>query len=173
MEDIGKLGYHMFPALLTMFLYFKKILIYFWERETEREQARAEREDTESKAGSRLCAVSTEPDVGLELTNCEIMTCAEVGCSTWDKASVWLSIWYWLRSCSHGSWAWALLWAPQCRACVGFSLSLFLFVPVGLSFSLPLSLCFSLTCALSVSQKKKKKKRERERERGMWTLGLK
>ena len=35
----------------------------------------AEREgDTESEAGSRLPAVSTEPDVGLELTNCEIMT---------------------------------------------------------------------------------------------------
>ena len=34
----------------------------------------AEREgDTESEAGSRLYAVSTEPDVGLELVNCEIM----------------------------------------------------------------------------------------------------
>ena len=30
--------------------------------------------DTESKAGSRLRAVSTEPDAGLELTNREIMT---------------------------------------------------------------------------------------------------
>ena len=30
--------------------------------------------DTESEAGSRLRAVSTEPDVGLELTNHEIMT---------------------------------------------------------------------------------------------------
>ena len=40
----------------------------------------AEREgDTESEAGSRLQAVSTEPDAGLELTNCEIMTRAEVG----------------------------------------------------------------------------------------------
>ena len=40
----------------------------------------AEREgDTESKAGSRLRAVSTEPDVGLELTNREIMTWAKVG----------------------------------------------------------------------------------------------
>ena len=29
--------------------------------------------DTESEAGSRLQAVSTKPDVGLELTNCEIM----------------------------------------------------------------------------------------------------
>ena len=36
--------------------------------EREREQ------DTESEAGSMLCAVSTEPDMGLELINCEIMT---------------------------------------------------------------------------------------------------
>ena len=35
----------------------------------------ADREgDIESKAGSRLRAVSTEPDVGLEPTNREIMT---------------------------------------------------------------------------------------------------
>ena len=35
----------------------------------------AEREgDTESEAGSRLPAVSTEPDTGLEPTNHEIMT---------------------------------------------------------------------------------------------------
>ena len=43
----------------------------------------AEREgDTESEAGSRLWAVSTEPDTGLEHTNCEIMTGAKVGCLT-------------------------------------------------------------------------------------------
>ena len=30
--------------------------------------------DTESEAGSRLRAVSTEPDARLKLTNCEIMT---------------------------------------------------------------------------------------------------
>ena len=35
--------------------------------------------DTESKAGSRLRAVSTEPSVGLKLTNHSIMTWAEVG----------------------------------------------------------------------------------------------
>ena len=36
---------------------------------------RSEREgDTESETGSRLRAVSTEPDVGLKLTNREIMT---------------------------------------------------------------------------------------------------
>ena len=35
----------------------------------------AEREgDTESETGSWLWEVSTEPDVGLELTKCEIMT---------------------------------------------------------------------------------------------------
>ena len=35
----------------------------------------AEREgDTESEAGCKLQAVSTEPDVGLEPMNCEIMT---------------------------------------------------------------------------------------------------
>ena len=30
--------------------------------------------DTESKAGSRLPAVSAEPDAGLELTECEFLT---------------------------------------------------------------------------------------------------
>ena len=47
-------------------------------RDRERQstsQGEAEREgDTESEAGSRLRAVSTEPDVGLELMDCEIMT---------------------------------------------------------------------------------------------------
>ena len=48
------------------------------ERERERESVRrggSEREaDTESEAGSRFQAVSKEPDAGLELPNCEIMT---------------------------------------------------------------------------------------------------
>ena len=35
--------------------------------------------DTESKAGSRLRAVSTEPNAGPEPTDREIMTRAEVG----------------------------------------------------------------------------------------------
>ena len=43
----------------------------------------AEREgDTESEARSRLQAVSTEPDAGLKLTNCKIMTWVEVRCLT-------------------------------------------------------------------------------------------
>ena len=48
------------------------------ERETECKQGRSrerEREgDTESQPGSRLRAVSTEPDAGLEPMNHEIMT---------------------------------------------------------------------------------------------------
>ena len=43
----------------------------------------AEREgDTESEAGSRLRAISTEPDAGLEPTDREILTWAAVGSST-------------------------------------------------------------------------------------------
>ena len=46
------------------------------ERETQSVSrgGRASEGDTESKAGSRLRAVSTEPDVGLELTDREVMT---------------------------------------------------------------------------------------------------
>ena len=64
---------------------FKKILnLFLRQRETEHEQGRGrERErGTESEAGSRLWAVSTEPDVGLKLTDCEIRTWAEVRHST-------------------------------------------------------------------------------------------
>ena len=54
------------------------MFIYFWERERERQSVSgggAEQEgSTESKAGSRLPAVSTEPDAGLEPTNHEVMT---------------------------------------------------------------------------------------------------
>ena len=52
------------------------MFIFERERERQHEQGRGkEREgDEESKAGSRLRAVSTEPDVGLELTNREIVT---------------------------------------------------------------------------------------------------
>ena len=50
------------------------------ERETEHEQGRGgERKgNTELEAGSRLRAVSTEPDTGLELTNHQLLTRAEV-----------------------------------------------------------------------------------------------
>ena len=38
--------------------------------------------DIESEAGSSLWAISPEPDAGLELTDREIVTWAEVGCLT-------------------------------------------------------------------------------------------
>ena len=52
------------------------MFIFGRERETEHEWGKGrEREgDPESEAGSRLRAVSAEPDAGLELTNREIMT---------------------------------------------------------------------------------------------------
>ena len=61
--------------------FFQLMFIYFWEREggTERQG------DTESEAGSKVWALRTEPDVGLELTNREIKIWAEVRCLTnWD-----------------------------------------------------------------------------------------
>ena len=64
--------------------FFFNVYLFLRDRVREREKegerqpvsgVRAEREgDTECKAGSRLHAVSTEPDVGLELMICEIMT---------------------------------------------------------------------------------------------------
>ena len=74
------------------------MFIYFWDRERQSKSGGVvgrEREgDTESEAGSRLWAVSTEPDAGLKLTNCEIMTWAEVGHSTdWaTQVPQWLTI---------------------------------------------------------------------------------
>ena len=55
--------------------------IYLFSRESERaSRGGAEREgDTQREASSRLWAISTEPNVGLELTSCEIMTWAQVG----------------------------------------------------------------------------------------------
>ena len=48
--------------------------MFIFEREMEREWGRGREGDTESEAGSRPRAVSTEPHVGLELTDREIMT---------------------------------------------------------------------------------------------------
>ena len=57
------------------------IIIIFGRQSASRGGAETEG-DTESEAGSRLWAVSTEPDTGLELTDCEIVTWAEVDRST-------------------------------------------------------------------------------------------
>ena len=72
----------MFIYLFIKKNFFLDIYLFLRGRETEREQERGrEREgDTESEAGSRLWAVSTESEAGIELMNQEIMTWAEVGC---------------------------------------------------------------------------------------------
>ena len=63
---------------LFLILHYKIFLCLILFRERERQSVScggADRKgDTESEAGSRLWAVSTEPDVWLELTECEIMT---------------------------------------------------------------------------------------------------
>ena len=66
------------------FFNFFLTFIYFWDRERDRAwMGEGQREgDTESETGSRLWAVSTEPDAGLELTDRKIMTWAEVGRTT-------------------------------------------------------------------------------------------
>ena len=63
---------------VCLFIFF--MLVYF-EREREREHTSrggAERETERERIPSRLHAVSTEPDTGLSLTNCEIMPRAEI-----------------------------------------------------------------------------------------------
>ena len=57
------------PFYLVSFLKFLSLFIFERERETESEGERGRERETESKAGSRLQAVSTDPNVGLELTN--------------------------------------------------------------------------------------------------------
>ena len=59
-------------------IFFLMFYLFLRERERERQsmsEGGEERErDTESEAGSRLLAVNTEPNEGLKLTSCEIMT---------------------------------------------------------------------------------------------------
>ena len=74
---------HVCGAMMFFFFY----VYSFFEREREHKLGRnswggADREGDRIQTGSRLSAVSTEPDAGLELTNREIVTRAEVGRST-------------------------------------------------------------------------------------------
>ena len=68
-----------------LFFFLFNVYLSLREREGERQRAwvgEEQRRDTESQAGSRLRAVSTEPNAGIKLTNCEIMAWAEVRCLT-------------------------------------------------------------------------------------------
>ena len=65
------------------FLNFFLSLFILKDRETEHlSGGGAERERERQRIPSRVYAAGTESDVGLELTNCEILTRAEVGRST-------------------------------------------------------------------------------------------
>ena len=56
------------------FLFFS-VYLFLRQREGETEtETEAERERKRNEIPSRLCIVSTQPDVGLELMNGEIMT---------------------------------------------------------------------------------------------------
>ena len=61
---------------IFFFNFFFSTFIYFWDRERQSMNGGgAEREgDTESETGSRLRAISPEPDAGLELPGREIVT---------------------------------------------------------------------------------------------------
>ena len=61
-------------VIVVLFFLKKFFNIYLYLRETERKQQRGIERETESEAGSRLRAVSKEPDLGLKLTNHKIMT---------------------------------------------------------------------------------------------------
>ena len=67
--------FHRLDECYLIFL-LEHLLIFEKQRETECKWGRGrQREgDPESEAGSRLPAVSTEPDAGLQLPNREIMT---------------------------------------------------------------------------------------------------
>ena len=56
------------------FKFFKCLFIFERQRQSVIGGGAEGEGDTESEAGSRLRAVSTEPDAELELTHCEVMT---------------------------------------------------------------------------------------------------
>ena len=58
------------------------LIFFISERQSTRGGGAKREGDTQSQSGSRLIAVSTECEMGLECTKGKIMTWAEVGCLT-------------------------------------------------------------------------------------------
>ena len=83
------------PFLFYFIIVFKVYLLLRETGETKREQGRG-RERGRHRIRSRLQgqAVNTEPDVGFELTNREIMTWAEVRCLTDWATQVPLNLYF-------------------------------------------------------------------------------
>ena len=72
-----------FFTLFSIMAHVSNVYLFFETERKSMNRGGSEREgDTESETGSGLRAVSTEPDAGLEPTDREIMTWAEVGGST-------------------------------------------------------------------------------------------
>ena len=68
---------HIYESLLfcpALFFFFNVFFLREGERQRVGGEGTERKGDTESEAGSRLWAVSTEPDTGLEPTKQEIMT---------------------------------------------------------------------------------------------------
>ena len=61
---------------------FFNVYLFLRQRDTEHEWGRGRKRGRQNLKQTRLRAVSTEPDMGLELMNHEIMTWAKVGCLT-------------------------------------------------------------------------------------------
>ena len=89
----------------TLIYFFKKFFnVYFWERKRVSKGWAERKEDTEFEAGSRLWVVSIQPDVGLEPTNRETMTWAEVRCLTdWATQVLPKTLNRHMHSCIHCS----------------------------------------------------------------------
>ena len=68
-REVGIASSFNFLILVNVYLFFRER-----ERGRENEPGRGREGDPESEAGSRLRAVSTEPDVGREPRNREIVT---------------------------------------------------------------------------------------------------
>ena len=69
-------------GIIIVSIFFFHVYLFVRERRSVSRGGAERKGGTESDAGSRLKAVSTEPKAGFELTDREIMTRAEVGHST-------------------------------------------------------------------------------------------
>ena len=67
---------------VALLVFFWNVYLFLRERQSMSGGGAERERDTESEAGSRPSAVSTELDAGPEPPNREIMTWAEVGCLT-------------------------------------------------------------------------------------------
>ena len=82
---------HLVTTYIRSLIYYYYFLMFIFERQREHMCTRASRgkaERKEDRTPSKFCtAVSAEPDAGLKLTNCEIMSWVEIKSRTFN----WLS----------------------------------------------------------------------------------